>query len=107
MLIADDVVNTGFTKQRLESIIYSLTREKEVHCSFAALVLNRKYLANLSFISPSDVFIMQVNAKAVECDWGLITIPLWDLPIKETHQRCEDYFQRFWIGEQRFITITY
>lgn len=107
LLIADDVVNTGFTKQRLESILYSLTKEKEIHRWFAALVLNRKNLANLRFIGPSDVFILQVNAKVVECDWGLITIPLWDLPIKETHQRCEDYFQRFWLSEQRFITITY
>jgi adenine/guanine phosphoribosyltransferase-like PRPP-binding protein len=107
LLIADDVVNTGFTKQRLESIVYSLTREKGVRRRFAALVLNRRNLANPSFIRPSDVFALRVNAKEVECDWGLIAVPLWDLPIERARRRCEDYFQRFWLNEQRFITITY
>ncbi len=107
LLVADDVVNTGFTKQRLESIVYSLTREKEVRCRFAALVLNRRNLANPSFIRSSDAFVLRVNAKEVECDWGLFAVPLWDLPIEKARRRCEDYFQRFWLKEQRFITITY
>jgi len=29
LLIADDVVNTGFTKQRLESIVYSLVPQSK------------------------------------------------------------------------------
>ena len=87
--------------------MYSLTREKEVRRWFAALILNRRNLTNPSFIRPSDVFVLRVNAKAVECDWGLITVPLWDLPVKKARQRCEDYYQRFWLDEQRFITITY
>lgn len=107
LLIADDVVNTGFTKQRLESIVYSLTRDKGIGRWFAALVLNRRNLANPTFIRPSDAFVLRVNVKEVECDWGLITVPLWDLPVKKARQRCEDYFQRFWLNEQRFITITY
>jgi len=43
----------------------------------------------------------------VECDWGLITVPLWDLSVEETRQRCEEYYQKFWLGEQRMITIAY
>ena len=107
LLIVDDVVNTGFTKQKLESIVYSLTKEIETHRQFAALVLNRKNLANQSFIGSNDLFALQVDAVAVECDWGLITVPLWDLPVKEALIRCEEYFQRFWLSEKRFINIAY
>ena len=107
LLIVDDVVNTGFTKQKLESIVYSLTKEIETHRQFAALVLNRKNLANKSFIGSNDLFALQVDAVAVECDWGLITVPLWDLPVKEALIRCEEYFQRFWLSEKRFINIAY
>lgn len=107
LLIVDDVVNTGFTKQKLESIVYSLTKEIETHRQFAALVLNRKNLANKSFIGSKDLFALQVDAVAVECDWGLITVPLWDLPVKEALIRCEEYFQRFWLSEKRFINIAY
>lgn len=106
LLIVDDVVNSGFTKQKLESIAYSLTRGK-VPYSFVALILNRKLLANPSFARPYDVFALQVNAEEVECDWGLVTVPLWDLSVEETVSRCEEYFQRFWQDEQRVIKITY
>lgn len=106
LLIIDDVVNSGFTKQKLESIAYSLTGGK-VPYSFAALILNRKALANPSFIGLSDVFALQVNAEDVECDWGLVTVPLWDLSVEETIMKCEAYFQRFWMNEQRVIKIVY
>jgi len=106
LLIIDDVVNSGFTKQKLESIAYSLT-EGKVPYSFAALILNRKALANPSFISSNDVFALQVNAEDVECDWGLVTVPLWDLSVEASILRCETYFQRFWLNEQRVIKITY
>lgn len=104
LLIIDDVVNTGFTKQRVESIIHSLNTP--LH-RFAALVLNRKNLANPSFVGVRDVFAREVNAAEVECDWGLITVPLWDLPVEEAHQRCEEYLQRYWLHEKRMITVTY
>ncbi|MFQ5999645.1 MAG: phosphoribosyltransferase [Candidatus Bathyarchaeia archaeon] len=107
LLIVDDIVNTGFTKQKLESIVYSLTKEAGVHSQFAALILNRKNLANQSFISSNDIFALQIDATEVECDWGLITVPLWDLPVKEGLLQCEEYFQRFWLNEKRFINITY
>ena len=107
LLIVDDVVNTGFTKQKLESIVYSLTKETETHRQFAALVLNRKNLANQSFIGSNDLFALQVDATEVKCDWGLITVPLWDLPVKEALIQCEEYFQRFWLSEKRFINIAY
>ncbi|MGQ9460969.1 MAG: hypothetical protein ACUVRA_07050 [Candidatus Bathyarchaeaceae archaeon] len=107
ILIVDDTVNTGFTKQKLESIVYPLTRETEVPSRFAALILNRKNLANQSFIGSDDIFTLQVNAMEVECDWGLITVPLWGLPVKEALLQCEEYFQKFWMNEKRFINIIY
>jgi len=106
LLIVDDVVNSGFTKQKLESITYSLTQGKVPH-SFAALVLNLKLLANPSFVRSNDVFALQVNAKEVECDWGLVTVPLWNLSVQESILKCEEYFQRFWVDEQRIIKVTY
>ncbi len=107
LLIVDDVVNTGFTKQKLESIVYSLTKEIETRRQFAALILNRKNLANQSFVGLNDLFALQVDATEVECDWGLITVPLWDLPVKEALMQCEEYFQRFWLSEKRLINIAY
>jgi len=107
LLIVDDVVNTGFTKQKLESIVYSLTKETETHRQFAALILNRKNLASRNFIGSNDVFALRVDATEVECDWGLITVPLRDLPVKEALLRCEEYFQKFWLNEKRFINIAY
>jgi adenine/guanine phosphoribosyltransferase-like PRPP-binding protein len=107
LLIVDDVVNTGFTKQKLESIVYSLTKETGTPRQFAALILNRKNLANQSFIGSGDIIALQVDAVEVECDWGLITVPLWDLPVKEALLQCEEYFQRFWLSEKRFINIAY
>jgi len=107
LLIVDDIVNTGFTKQKLESTVYSLTKETEVPSQFAALILNRKNLANQSFVVSSDIFALEVDAVEVECDWGLITVPLWGLPVKEALLRCEEYFQRFWLDEKRFINIIY
>lgn len=107
ILILDDVVNTGFTKQRVESIIHSLTGTKSTVCQFAALVLNRKNLANPSFICSNDFFALCVNAKAVDSDWGLFTVPLWDLSIEKARLQCEKYFERFWLDEKRVITITH
>ncbi len=107
LIIIDDVVNSGFTKQKLESIAISLTKEYRISCWFAALILNRKNLAGPSFVYPSDIFALQVNAGEVECDWGTITVPLWDLPLEKARQRCEEYFQKHWLSEKRFVTITY
>ena len=107
LLIVDDVVNTGFTKQKLESIVYSLTKETGIRKQFAALILNRKNLANQSFIASNDLFALRVDATEVECDWGLITVPLWDLSVKEALLRCEEYFRRCWLSEKRFINIAY
>ncbi|MGD8506117.1 MAG: hypothetical protein PVF15_05575 [Candidatus Bathyarchaeota archaeon] len=107
LIIVDDVVNSGFTKQKLESIASSLTKEYRICHWFAALILNRENLAGPSFVKSSDIFASQVNAKEVECDWGTITVPLWDLPIREARQRCEEYFQEHWLSEERFVTITY
>jgi len=107
LLIVDDVVNTGFTKQKLESIIYSLTKEAGIPSQFAALILNRKNLASQSFVGSNDIFALRVDALEVECDWGLIMVPLWDLPVKEALLQCEEYFQRFWLGEKRFVDIIY
>jgi len=107
LLITDDVVNAGFTKQKVESIAHSLDAKKEASHRFSALILNQKILANPKFVHSDDIFAMRVNAKEVECDWGLMTVPLWDLPVKETIQRCEEYFQRFWLHERRLITITF
>jgi len=106
LLIVDDVVNSGFTKQKIESIAYSLT-EGKIQYSFAALVLNRKPLANPSFIRPSDIFALRVSAEEVECDWGLVTVPLWNLSVEASILKCEGYFQRFWLSEERIIKITY
>ncbi len=107
LILIDDVVNSGFTKQKLESIAISLTRGCRISRWFAALILNLKNLAGPSFVYPSDIFALQVNAKEVECDWGTITVPLWDLPIERALQRCEEYLQKHWLSEKRFITITY
>jgi adenine/guanine phosphoribosyltransferase-like PRPP-binding protein len=106
-LIVDDVVNTGFTKQRVETTIFPLIKRKSTALRFAALVLNRKNLANQSFIHSNDLFVLRVNAEEVQCDWGLVTVPLWDLPIEEARLRCEKYLQRFWLDEKRFVTLTY
>lgn len=106
LLIIDDVVNSGFTKQKIESIAYSLTAGK-IPYSFVALVLNRKSLVNPSFIRPNDVFALQVKAKEIECDWGLVKVPLWDLSVEKSIAKCETYFQRFWRYEQRVIKIIY
>jgi orotate phosphoribosyltransferase len=107
LLIIDDVVNSGFTKQKLESIAISLTEGYRISRRFAALILNRKNLAGPSFVYPSDIFALQVNAREVECDWGTMTVPLWDLPIEAARQRCEEYLQNHWLNEKRFVTITY
>ncbi|MFQ6086552.1 MAG: hypothetical protein ACE5OV_00870 [Candidatus Bathyarchaeia archaeon] len=107
LIIIDDVVNSGFTKQKLESIAISLTKGYRISRWFAALILNRKNLAGPNFVYSSDIFALQVNAKEVECDWGTITVPLWDLLIEEARQRCEEYFQKHWLNEKRFVTITY
>lgn len=106
-LIVDDVVNTGFTRQRVESSIFPLIKSENTTLRFAALVLNAKNLANPSFIHSNDLFALRVNAVEVECDWGLVTVPLWDLPIEEARLRCERYLQRFWLDKKRFITVTY
>jgi hypothetical protein len=108
-LIVDDVVNAGFTRQKVEGIVHALT---PVHATakqvrFAALVLNRKRLANPSFARPDDIFALEVNAFDVECDWGLMTVPLWDLPVSEALRRCEEYYEQFWIRENRWITVHY
>jgi len=107
LLIVDDIVNTGFTKQKLESIVSPLTKDAGIQSQFAALILNRKSLANQSFVGSDDIFTLQVSAMEVECDWGLITVPLWGLPVKEALLQCEEYFQRFWLNEKRFINIIY
>ena len=107
LLIVDDVVNSGFTKHKLESIAHLLTGECGISRWFAALVLNRKNLASSGFVYPNDIFALRVSAKEVECDWGTITVPLWDLPIEKAYERCEEYFQKHWLDEKRFITIVY
>jgi len=109
ILIVDDVVNTGFTRQKVEGIVCSLEDKKRSlkPSGFAALVLNRKNLANPNFVSAEDFYAVQVNAENVECDWGLVTVPLWDLAIETARHRCEEYYQRFWQSEQREIVITY
>jgi len=109
LLIVDDVVNTGFTRQKVESIVHSLNQKHEsvLPQRFAALVLNRKNLANPKFVSPNDFYALEVNAADVECDWGLVTVPLWDLPIDSARRLCEEYHQKYWQSEHRWITITY
>ncbi|NIR86900.1 hypothetical protein GWO13_04715 [Candidatus Bathyarchaeota archaeon] len=106
-LIVDDVVNTGFTKQRVETTIFPLIKKENKALRFAALVLNMKNLANQSFIRSDDLFALKVDAEGVECDWGLVTVPLWDLPMEEARLRCEKYLQRFWLDEKRFVTLSY
>jgi len=108
VLIIDDVVNTGFTRQKVESIVHSLIHaESIVPQRFAALVLNRKKLANSTFTRQDDIFALEVNAADVACDWGLMTVPLWDLTVEEALQTCEEYFNRFWLDEKRLITVSY
>jgi orotate phosphoribosyltransferase-like protein len=107
LVIIDDVVNSGFTKQRLESIASSLIKGHRIKRWFAALILNWKNLASLSFVDKRDIFALKVRAKEVECDWGTLTVPLGGLSIKEAQRRCEEYFEKHWLKEQRFITITY
>ncbi len=109
LLIVDDVVNTGFTKQKVESIVHSFGQKEGSVLSqgFAALVLNRKNLANPKFVSSNDFYAMEVDAADVECDWGLVTVPLWDLPIDSARRLCEEYHKRYWRSERRRITITY
>jgi hypoxanthine phosphoribosyltransferase len=108
ILIVDDVVNTGFTKQKVESIVYSLNKEKKTILPqrFAALVLNQRNLANPNFANPRDFYASEVNATNVECDWGTITIPLWDLSTEAALELCEQYYQNFWKKEKRWINIT-
>jgi hypoxanthine phosphoribosyltransferase len=109
LLIVDDVVNTGFTKEKVESIVCSLNKNQEITLPqmFAALVLNRENLGNPHFVNSNDFFAIEVNATNVECDWGTMIVPLWDLPVETARQHCEEYHQRFWQNEQRWITITY
>lgn len=106
VLIVDDVVNSGFTKQKLESVVYSVSKER-VGLGFGALILNERYLINPNFVTSSDIFVLRVDAEAVECDWGVITVPLMNLSVEETLVRCEEYFRRFWVDEDRVITVTY
>jgi hypothetical protein len=109
VLIVDDVVNTGFTRQKVESIVHSLTQKRKEFLpqQFVALILNRKRLANSGFASSDDIYALEVNASDVECDWGLMTVPLWDLSIQDALKRCEEYYQRFWINEKRFLRVSY
>lgn len=106
LLVLDDVVNTGFTRQRVESIIHSMNN-RSINPRFGALVLNRKNLANPNFVSPQDFYALSVDAHEVECDWGLITVPLWEQPVEEGLRRCEKYIKGYWLHEKRLITITY
>lgn len=109
ILIVDDVVNAGYTRQKVEGIVHALTDAYAIapHVRFAALVLNRNKLANPSFARPDDIFAMEVNASDVECDWGLMTVPLWDLLVDEAIIRCDEYYEQFWIRENRWITVHY
>jgi len=108
VLIVDDVVNTGFTRQKVESIVHSLMRMRNiVPQRFAALVSNRKKLANSTLARPDDIFALKVNAADVECDWGLMTVPLWDLAVEEAIRSCEEYFKQFWLNEKRLVTVSY
>jgi len=106
VLIVDDVVNSGFTKQRLESVVCSVSGGR-VDLGFCALVLNERNLANPSFVGSRDTFVLRVDAEVVECDWGVVTVPLVGLGVDETLVRCEEYFRRFWLCESRVVTITY
>jgi adenine/guanine phosphoribosyltransferase-like PRPP-binding protein len=106
VLIVDDVVNSGFTKQKLESVVYSVSKEG-IGLGFCALVLNERYLTNPNFVSSCDTFVLRVDAEVVECDWGVMTVPLMNLGVEEALVRCEEYFRRFWVCENRVVTITY
>ena len=106
VLIVDDVVNSGFTKQKLESVVYSVSKEG-IGLGFGALVLNKRHLTNPNFVGSCDTFVLRVDAEAVECDWGVMTVPLMGLGVEETLVRCEEYFKRFWVCENRVVTITY
>lgn len=103
IIVVDDVVNTGFTKQKVESIMHSLNAPSQ---RFAALILNRRNLANRGLVSSQDIFAIEVDASEVECDWGMVTVPLWDLPVADGLQLCEEYFKKFWLNEKRLVTIT-
>lgn len=107
LLIVDDVVNSGFTRQRVESVVHSLDTLNGGHYAFAALVLNCRNIANPRFVHAGDVFALKANAEDVECDWGQITVPLWDLSVKEARERCEEYYLTYWVHETRFVTISY
>lgn len=109
ILIVDDVANTGFTRQKVESIVHSLVQRQErlVPHRFAALILNRKRLAGSGLAHSSDIYALEVEAADVECDWGLMTVPLWDLSLEEAIKRCEEYYERFWMNEKRYLTISY
>ena len=106
LLVLDDVVNSGFTRQRVEGIIHSLSSSSCV-LRFGALVVNRRNLANPSFARSTDFSALCVNAKDVECDWGMTTVPLWDQTVEEGRRRCEGYYREFWLQEKRVITLTY
>lgn len=108
-LIVDDVVNTGFTRQKVESIVRSLPlkQREPVPLQFAALILNKRSLASSGFACPIDFFALEVNASDVECDWGLMAVPLWDLSIQDAIKRCEEYYRKFWISEKRFLKVSY
>ena len=106
LLVLDDVVNSSFTRQRVEGIIHSLAGPSRV-LRFGALILNKKNLANPSFVSQTDFFAKTVNAMDVECDWGMITVPLWDQSVEEGRRRCENYYRDYWLKEKRVITLTY
>lgn len=105
VLVVDDVVNSGFTKQRLESVVYSVSEER-FGLGFCALVLNERCLTNPNFVGSCGTFVLRVDAEVVECDWGVMTVPLMNLGVEETLVRCEEYFRRFWVCENRVITIT-
>lgn len=106
LLVLDDVVNSGFTRQRVESIVHSLDSPIPF-LRFGALVFNRMNLANPSFVTSKDFYALRVNAKDVECDWGLITVPLWEQSVEEGRRRCEAYYEEYWLREKRTITVTY
>jgi adenine/guanine phosphoribosyltransferase-like PRPP-binding protein len=107
LLIVDDVVNTGFTRQRVEGVVHSLDTLNVGHHAFAALVLNCRNLANPRFVNANDVFALKVNAEEVDCDWGQITVPLWNLSVRQARERCEEYYVKFWLHESRFVSVTY
>jgi len=107
LLIVDDVVNTGFTRQRVEGVVHSLDARNGGDHAFAALVLNCRNLANPRFVETNDFYALKANAEEVECDWGQITVPLWNLSVKEARERCEEYYLKYWVHETRFVSLTY